>query len=227
MNGKITTLHDAGDSFVAVCNVDSMTLNNKQSKNVYVNNNSINIQPLVYYDGLYQDVTLQNKQVTDTSVNTNKPKRTIHLNAFQMCCVGHQNPGQWANPDDKQIDYCTLSHWIEVAKLLDDGGFTCLFLANVLGTYYVYNNSRDTAVQHACQVPVNDPLLHITAMSSHTKHLCFGDTVSSTYELPYSFARRMSTLDHLTNGRIAWNIVTSYLESAAINLGLNTHDKPT
>ena len=221
LSGKITTLHDAGDSFVAVCNVESLTLN--ITGNV--------VQPLLYYDGLYQDVQLQSQSTgtqSITSTQSSKPKRQIHLNAFQMCCVGHQNPGQWTNPADTQSNYCSMSHWIELAQILDEGGFDCLFLADVLGVYDVYQGSRDAAVQHACQIGVNDPLLHISAMSAATKHLGFGVTVSTTYELPYSFARKMSTLDHLTNGRIAWNVVTSYLESAAINLGLSTqvpHDE--
>ena len=58
-------------------------------------------------------------------------------------------------------------------------------------------------------------------MAAPTERLCFGVTVSLTYELPYAFARKMSTLDHLTKGRIAWNIVTSYQQSAALNLGLD------
>ena len=53
-----------------------------------------------------------------------------------------------------------------------------------------------------------------------TEHLGFGVTCALTYEHPYPFARRMSTLDHLSQGRIGWNIVTSYLDSAARNMGL-------
>jgi alkanesulfonate monooxygenase SsuD/methylene tetrahydromethanopterin reductase-like flavin-dependent oxidoreductase (luciferase family) len=57
-------------------------------------------------------------------------------------------------------------------------------------------------------------------MAAVTKSLSFGITASTTYESPFLLARRYSTLDHLTNGRVAWNVVTSYLESAAKNLGL-------
>jgi FMN-dependent oxidoreductase (nitrilotriacetate monooxygenase family) len=57
-------------------------------------------------------------------------------------------------------------------------------------------------------------------MAGVTEHLGFGVTVALTYELPYALARRFSTLDHFTNGRIGWNVVTSYLDSAAKNLGL-------
>ena len=57
-------------------------------------------------------------------------------------------------------------------------------------------------------------------MAAVTKNLTFGITASTTYEHPYSLARRFSTVDHLSNGRVAWNIVTSYLDSAARNFGL-------
>lgn len=65
-------------------------------------------------------------------------------------------------------------------------------------------------------------------MAAVTEHLGFAVTVSSTYERPYAFARTMTTLDHLSKGRIGWNMVTSYLESAARNLGLERqvpHDR--
>lgn len=65
-------------------------------------------------------------------------------------------------------------------------------------------------------------------MAAATETIGFGVTSSTTYEQPYMLARKFSTLDHLTNGRVAWNVVTSYLESAARNLGLETqieHDE--
>ncbi len=90
-----------------------------------------------------------------------------------------------------------------------------MFLADVLGVYDVYAGSADAAVEHAVQVPVGDPMLVVPAMAAMTRHLGFGVTASLSYEPPYPFARRMSTLDHLTDGRVGWNIVTSYLDSAA------------
>ena len=74
------------------------------------------------------------------------------------------------------------------------------------------------------QVPVNDPLMVIPAMAYVTRNLGFGVTCALTYEHPYPFARRMSTLDHLTSGRIGWNIVTGYLESAARGMGLGEQE---
>jgi FMN-dependent oxidoreductase (nitrilotriacetate monooxygenase family) len=146
--------------------------------------------------------------------------RRIYLNAFDMACAGHQSPGLWRHPEDQGYRYTDLDHWLELAKILDQGGFDALFLADVLGVYDVYGGSQDAAVADAAQFPVNDPTLAISAMASVTERLGFGVTVSLTYEQPYSLARRLSTLDHLTKGRVAWNIVTSYLDSAARNLGL-------
>nr|BFE70442.1 hypothetical protein GCM10020092_037430 [Actinoplanes digitatis] len=65
-------------------------------------------------------------------------------------------------------------------------------------------------------------------MAAVTRHLGFGITFSTTYEPPFAWARRASTLDHLTKGRVGWNIVTSYLPNAARNFGHDgevEHDK--
>jgi FMN-dependent oxidoreductase (nitrilotriacetate monooxygenase family) len=147
--------------------------------------------------------------------------RTIHLNAFDMTCVGHQSPGLWRHPDDQSSGYKDLGYWTDLARLLERGCFDSLFIADVLGVYDVYQGSAAAAVTNATQVPVNDPMLAVSAMAAVTKHLGFGVTVSATYEQPYALARKFGTLDHLSKGRVGWNIVTSYLDSAARNLGLD------
>ena len=146
------------------------------------------------------------------------PKQ-ISLNAFDMNCVGHQSPGLWTHPRDRSDSYNTLEYWTDLAKTLERGLFDAIFLADVLGIYDVYKGSPATALENAVQVPVNDPLLVIPAMACVTQNLGFGVTCAVSYEHPYPFARRMSTLDHLTRGRIGWNIVTGYLESAARGMG--------
>ena len=148
----------------------------------------------------------------------NKP---IRFNAFQMNAAGHQSPGLWTHPADTSHRYTDAGHWVELAQLLERGGFDALFLADVLGVYDVYAGSVDAALRHGVQVPLNDPLALVPLMAYATRHLGFGVTAALTYEHPYTFARRISTLDHLTKGRIGWNIVTGYLDSAARNLGLD------
>lgn len=161
------------------------------------------------------------------TTDQNARKRMI-LNAFDMNTVVHQNPGMWAHPDDQSRRYKDLDYWVELAQLLERGGFDCLFIADVLGLYDVYDGSRESALRNAAQTPVGDPLMTVSAMAAATERLGFGCTASLTYELPYAFAKKMTTLDHLTKGRVAWNIVTSYQASAAENLGLDSqipHDE--
>ncbi len=145
--------------------------------------------------------------------------KPVRFNAFAMNTVGHQSPGLWTHPRDESHRYTDPDYWIELARLLERGGFDSVFLADVLGVYDVHGGAPDAALRHAVQVPLNDPLALVPLMAAVTKHLGFGVTAALTYEPPYSFARRMSTLDHLTRGRAGWNIVTGYLDSAARNLG--------
>ncbi|WP_332878855.1 LLM class flavin-dependent oxidoreductase [Massilia sp. S19_KUP03_FR1] len=147
--------------------------------------------------------------------------KPIRFNAFQMNAAGHQSPGLWTHPRDTSHRYTDPDHWVELAQLLERGGFDAIFLADVLGVYDVYAGSVDAALRHGVQVPLNDPLALVPLMAHATRRLGFGVTAALTYEHPYTFARRISTLDHLTRGRIGWNIVTGYLDSAARNLGLD------
>jgi FMN-dependent oxidoreductase (nitrilotriacetate monooxygenase family) len=126
----------------------------------------------------------------------------------------------WAHPRDRSMHYTDLDHWVSLARTLERGLFDGLFLADILGVYDVFQGQPDASIRNAVQIPVNDPLLLIPAMAYATQHLGFGVTCNLTYEPPYTFARRMSTLDHLTKGRIGWNVVTGYLDSAARGMGL-------
>ena len=145
--------------------------------------------------------------------------RQIRFNAFDMNCVAHQSSGMWRHPDDRSENYKDISYWTELAKLLERGTFDGIFIADVLGTYDVYGGTNEAAIRNGAQVPVGDPVLLVSAMAAVTEHLGFGVTAGTAYEHPYPFARRMSTLDHLTKGRVGWNVVTGYLPSAARNMG--------
>ena len=145
--------------------------------------------------------------------------KRIILNAFDMTCVSHQSAGTWRHPDSRACDYNTIEYWTDMARELERGFFDCLFIADVVGVYDVYRGSAEAALIDAAQVPVNDPFGAISAMAAVTTDVCFGITAAVTFEQPYILARRLSTLDHLTRGRIAWNVVSSYLNSAALNIG--------
>ena len=156
------------------------------------------------------------------------PRQHLILNAFTMNSVGHLSAGSWRHPRDRSRRYTDLRYWTELARTLERGLIDAVFIADVLGVYDVYRGSRDPALRAGAQVPVNDPLQLVPAMAAVTEHLGFGITASVSFEHPYPFARRMSTLDHLTGGRVGWNVVTSYLDSGALNLGVSrqvAHDR--
>lgn len=145
-------------------------------------------------------------------------KKPLIINAFDMGCPGLQAPGLWKHPDDKSANK-DLNYWINLAKLLEDGKFNAIFLADVLGGYDVYNGPRNlvAAQTSGAQWPVLDPAVLVSAMASVTKNLAFGVTFSTISEAPYLLTRKLATLDYLTKGRIGWNVVSSYLDSAARN----------
>ncbi|MGO4438835.1 LLM class flavin-dependent oxidoreductase [Rhizobium sp. RAF56] len=153
--------------------------------------------------------------------------RQIRFNAFDMNCVGHQSPGLWKHPRDKSWKYKDLDYWQDLARTLERGIFDGIFIADVIGYYDVYKGSNYHAIEQAAQIPVNDPLQLAAPIALATEHLGIGITASTSFEHPYTFARRLSTADHHTKGRVGWNIVTSYLESGAKNVGqagLQRHD---
>lgn len=154
--------------------------------------------------------------------------KQVRFNAFLMNCISHLSPGVWRAGGDRSRDYNDLGHWVRLAQTLERGYFDAIFLADILGVYDTYQGSLEPSLRMAAQIPVNDPLPLIPVMAHATEHIGFGLTASVSFEHPFPFARRISTLDHLTKGRIAWNIVTSYLESAARNLGqdkITDHDQ--
>lgn len=146
--------------------------------------------------------------------------KQLMLNAFEMMVPAFQSPGLWRHPDDRSYRYAELDYWIELARTLESGGFSGIFLADILGQYDVYGGNADAAMRGGVQYPVLDPTVIIPALAAATTRIGVGVTSSVTYEHPYLLARRFTTLDHLTHGRVGWNVVTSYQDSAARNLGL-------
>jgi len=145
--------------------------------------------------------------------------KEIRFNAFALHSPVHQSPGLWRHPRDRSLEYNSLDYWVDLAKILERGLIDALFMADSLGVNDVFGGNRDAALRFGAQIPKQDPVLSIAAMAYATRHLGFGVTSNANHEPPYVFARRMSTLDHLTRGRIGWNIVTGFAASSARALG--------
>ncbi|KAK5120381.1 hypothetical protein LTR85_006320 [Meristemomyces frigidus] len=163
-----------------------------------------------------------------SAASTEGKKKQILLNAFDMSTIGHMSPGQWKQPNDQSTTKRRLDYWINLAKLLEKGDINALFLADTYGGHDVYNASLDDCIRRAAQWPMTDPTIPISAMAAVTKNLAFGITASTSFEPPFLLAKRFSSLDHFTQGRVGWNIVTGYKKSAFKAIGIDTpveHDE--
>ncbi len=147
-------------------------------------------------------------------------KKKISLNAFYANTPGQNWIGLWSVPGSRAHEYTSLSYWTDVARIAERGLFDSVFFADTNGVHDVYQGSPRAAIERAAMFPMNDPLLLIPTMAYVTKNLSFGVTSNLTYEPPYALARRFSTLDHLTDGRISWNVVTGFQDSAARAMGM-------
>ena len=156
------------------------------------------------------------------------PPRPLHLAAFVMNTTGHIIQGTWRRPGARQTDFNSLDHWVDLARTLERGGFDAIFFADVVGLYAPYRGDERKYFEAGLQVPSNDPSVLASAIAYATEHLGIAFTASILQEHPFNFARRISTLDHASKGRIAWNIVTNYLPNASRNFGhegLTAHDE--
>lgn len=132
------------------------------------------------------------------------------LFAYLNCSHSPTVEDAWRLPEHEQPEgYTDLEFWTKVASLLEDGGFTGLFLADA---YNVANNYRGTiepTVRRGEQLPENDPLPLLSALAVVTDRLGLVATASTSLYPPYLLAKKLSTIDDLTDGRLGWNVVTS------------------
>ena len=147
-------------------------------------------------------------------------RRPLRFNAFAMHTNSHIQHGQWRRPDAGQVDFEDVNLWINLAKTLEAAKFDALFLADVTGVYGDADADFDIYIKEGLQIPSHDPLVLASALATHTEHLGLAITSNVVQQHPFNFARQISTLDHLSHGRLAWNIVTGLQDNGARNFGL-------
>ena len=154
--------------------------------------------------------------------------RPLRLAAFVMNTNSHIQHGLWRHPAARQTEFDDVSMWIDLARTLERGRFDTMFFADVVGLYGPAAGDFAVNAREGLQFPNHDPSVLVPALAVSTEHLGFAITSSVLQAHPFEFARRMSTLDAVTRGRIGWNVVTSSLEGAARNFGadrLLEHDE--
>ncbi|GAC67838.1 LLM class flavin-dependent oxidoreductase [Gordonia soli] len=148
--------------------------------------------------------------------------RPLYFSAFVMNTPSHVLHGLWRKPEAQNHQINSLEHWIELARYVDRVGFDLLFFADVTGLRSPWNGNYELVAREGLQIPVNDPSTLISALAAATEDIGLVFTSSIVQALPFDFARRLSTLDHYTRGRVGWNIVTSFSDNTYRNFG---HDK--
>ena len=146
-------------------------------------------------------------------------EHTLRFSAFVMNASSHIIHGGWRLPEAQQHRAGSLELWVDLARTLDTGGFDVLFFADVVGLNGDHRGGWDCFVESGAQIPVYDPVAVLSALAWNTDHLGLAATSSIIQAHPFAFARTMSTLDHASGGRVAWNIVTSTTPNAYRNFG--------
>ena len=146
--------------------------------------------------------------------------RAMHLAAFVVAGPVSGCHGGWRHPAaDTQL--LSASYYTRLGQLLEQGRFDMLFLADILAIPRRYQDRMDSQLQLGALGALRlDPMIVLSLIAGATQHLGLASTISTSYFNPYAVARSLATLDHLSAGRAAWNIVTSFQQAEAANFGL-------
>lgn len=154
--------------------------------------------------------------------------KRLFFNAFVMNTSSHIHHGQWRRPDARQVDFDDVELWVDLARTLEDAKFDAMFFADVSGLYGDSDADFSDYVQEGLQIPSNDPLILLGALATQTTDIGLAATANVFQQHPTNFARQVATLDHISKGRAAWNIVTGTQDNGYRNFGypaLEDHDE--
>jgi FMN-dependent oxidoreductase (nitrilotriacetate monooxygenase family) len=146
----------------------------------------------------------------------------LTLVAFMQASNVSVYSGSWRYPNSAP-DFLDLRYYQRIARVLEDGTFDLMFFDDRLAMPSIYGGSTDDAVRYGARPVKMDLTAVLGAAAAATSHLGLGATYSTTYYPPFHVARTFATLDHLSGGRAAWNVVTSVNDAEARNFGVDTH----
>ena len=146
-------------------------------------------------------------------------ERQMMLVAFLQASNCSNYTGSWRHPETDP-GFMDLEFYQNIAVTLERGKFHLAFIDDRLAMPSRFGDSFEDAVENGIRVVKLDLVPILTAMGLATKNLGLGGTYSTTYFSPFHVARLFSSLDHFTNGRAAWNVVTSLNDSEAQNFGV-------
>ncbi len=149
------------------------------------------------------------------------PQRQMHLVAYLKTGPTALHVGGWRHPEATLDDILDPSRYQDIARLLEAAKFDGCFFADLFGLYDVHQGSFDAYVRRGGQISYLDPTVVLPVMAAVTSHLGLGATLSTSFHTAYHLARWLASLDALSKGRVAWNVVTSATDLEARNAGLD------
>lgn len=148
-------------------------------------------------------------------------KRMMHLVAYLKTGPTAIHSGGWRHPEARLDDILEPERYEHIAKELEAACFDACFFADLLGLYDIHKGSPESYVKYGGQVSYLDPMTVLPIMARATSRLGLGVTMSTTFYNAYHLARSLGSLDVLSKGRVAWNIVTSATDLEAQNFGFD------
>ncbi|MFE5033800.1 LLM class flavin-dependent oxidoreductase [Streptomyces sp. NPDC056683] len=148
---------------------------------------------------------------------TSHPARRLSLGALVHGSGGHI--AGWRHPDARPDGQLDFAFHADLARTLERGRFDALFVADVVA---LWGHQLDT-LSRTGRAEHFEPLTLLAALSLVTEHIGLAATATTTYNHPFHIARKFASLDHISGGRAAWNVVTSVVPLEAANFGYDSH----
>ena len=145
----------------------------------------------------------------------------MHLVAYLKTGPTALHVGGWRHPEATLDDILEPSRYEHIARLLEAAKFDACFFADLFGLYDLHGGSFDAYVRRGGQISFLDPTVVLPVMAAATRHLGLGATLSTSFHTAYHLARWLGSLDVMSKGRVAWNVVTSATDLEAQNAGLD------
>src|SRR5260221_11506233 len=148
-------------------------------------------------------------------------QRQMHLIAYLKTGPTALHVGGWRRPESTLDDILDASRYEHIARVLEAARCDGCFFADLFGLYDGHQGSFDAYVRRGGQTSFLDPTVVLPVMAAVTRHLGLGATLSTSFHTAYHLARWLASLDVMSKGRVAWNVVTSATDLEARNAGLD------
>jgi FMN-dependent oxidoreductase (nitrilotriacetate monooxygenase family) len=148
-------------------------------------------------------------------------RRQMRLIAYLKTGPTALHNGGWRHPESTLDDILDPARYQHIARVLEAAKFDGCFFADLFGLYDLHGGSYDAYVRRGGQISYLDPTVVLPVMAAATRHLGLGATLSTSFHTAYHLARWLGSLDAMSGGRVAWNVVTSATDLEAQNAGLD------